>query len=462
MMRVSGVLAIVVAGTALVVVDMTIVAIGLADVARDLRVPTGDVDWVIVSYLLAMGAVTQVVGSLADRLGRRRTQLIGLTVFGAASLACGLAPGLEALVAARIVQGIGAAAIMTGALPLLSQHHTGEARNMAIATWGSASSAAALVAPLLGGVLVDGFGWRAVFLVNVPICIVALLASARVLPADPAPDGKDRAPIDRTGTVLLIGALALLGHASLRGGQQDGSDTLWQVAAGAALMVAFLLVERRAVAPVLALDLFRRAAFTGSALSLFLSRVLTVGGTVYLVLYVQESLGLGPTASGLLLLPVFLAQIGVGQLSGKLMSRFPPGHLIAAGFLAKAVGAGWLALIAAPTTSPWLLVAPLLIWGAGGGMTGAPVFAVAMDATAGERAGMVAGTISTLASIGAGIGTAALGLVHHAWAGPQPDAGSIAAGTAAVLVSSGVLALVATTAVLLLIGGRTLTRSAPA
>ena len=450
-------LGLVVLGTALVVIDITIVAIGLPAIGADVGGPADALEWVVVSYLIAMGAVTQVVGSLSDRIGRRRVYLSGIVLFGAASLACGLAPNLVLLDVARAVQGIGGAVLMVNALPLLAHRYEGEQRNIAIATWGSASTAAGLIAPLLGGLLVDGLGWRSMFLLNVPLCAVALLVAVRVLPADGP--GARRGPLDWTGTTLLAAALAVLGFALLRGEQQGwGSPaTVAQLAAGVAAFTAFVLVERRAVAPVLDFALFRRSAFTGSALAVFMSRVLSIGGTVYFVQYLQGALNLGATAAGLLLVPVFVAQIAAGMVTGKLLGRFHPGNVIAVGCLCKAAGAAGIAVAAAPAAPAWVLVAPLLVWGAGGGIAGVSV-TVAINVTDKRYAGMVAGTVSSLASIGAGIGTAALGAVYGTWAGEHPSPESIAPATAAVLTCSAVLAVLTMVVVMAMLSKRALAR----
>ncbi|MDP9843450.1 MFS transporter [Streptosporangium lutulentum] len=412
--RARAILGLVIAGTALVVIDMTIVTIGLPEIQAELGGTLAGVQWVIVGYMITMGAVTQVAGSLSDRMGRRRIYLLGIVVFTIASIACGVAPNTVLLDLARALQGIGGAILMVNALPLLSHQFEGERRNMAISTWGTAATAASLAAPLLGGVLVDALSWRAIFLINVPIGVAALLIGLRTLPAD-APAGHERGRTDWAGAVLLITALALATFALLRGEQQGwgSATTLAQFTVAVILFIVFLRLESRADASILDVKLFRKPAFTGAALAVFMSRVLTIGGTVYFVQYFQGSLHLSPTQSGLLLMPVFLAQMAAGMLGGKLLSRFPSGYVIATGYACKAVGAALLALAFTPTIQPWLLTLPLLIWGIGGGIAGAPVMAVAMNVTDKDRAGMVAGTITSLASIGAGIGTAVLGLVYQ-------------------------------------------------
>jgi len=244
------------------------------------------------------------------------------------------------------------------------------------------------------------------FLVNVPIGAAAVVVDLRALPADAAA-GRGRGRADWARAVLLVTALGLATFAVLRGEAQGRGST-------ATVFVVFLRLEARADGPILDVALFRRPAFTGAVLAVFMSRVLTIGGTVYLVQFLQGSLQLGPTQSGLLLTPVFVAQMAAGMVGGKLLTRFPPGSVIATGYACKAVGAALLAWTFTPTVQPWLLTVPLVVWAVGGGIPGAPAMAVAMNVTDKARAGMVAGTITSLASIGAGIGTAVLGVVYQA------------------------------------------------
>ncbi|MEU5844830.1 DHA2 family efflux MFS transporter permease subunit [Saccharopolyspora shandongensis] len=413
--RSRALLTLVVIATALVVIDMTIVTIGLANIQADLGGTLADIQWVVVAYMITMGAVTQVTGTLSDRLGRRNVYLTGIALFTLASLACGLAPNALVLDFARAVQGIGGAILMSNALPLLSHAYDGQQRNMAIATWSTMSTAASLIAPLLGGTLIDVLDWRAIFLINLPFGAVAFVIGLRTLPRDAGGGGKIGS-LDWGGTALLISGLAVLNFALLRGEQQGwtASSTLIQGTVGVVLLAAFLVVQRRVRNPTLDLQLFTKPAFTGAAFTIFMSRVLTIGGTVYFVQYFQNSLHLSPTASGALLAPVFIAQMAAGMLGGKMQAWLPSGYVIAIGYACKAAGAAWMALAFSPTTQAWLLVFPLLLWGTGGGIAGAPIFAVAMNVTDKQRSGMVAGTMTSLASIGAGIGTAVLGVLYKA------------------------------------------------
>ncbi|MFJ4276166.1 MFS transporter [Streptomyces coelicoflavus] len=453
----SGVLVLVMASTGLVVVDLTIVAIGLPLISAD--VADGDsAESVVVTYMVAMGALTQAAGSLSDRWGRRSLFLAGIAVFTLASLAAALAQDLWWLNAARVVQGCGAVVIMVNGIPLISDRYTGEERNLAIGAWGSFATAAGLLAPTLGGVLIDAFGWRAVFAINLPLGAAAWALAARVLPpTSPAPSSTGRP--DWPGSLLLMLGLGTATLLMLRPGDTPwaGQDTVALLTACLAL-AAFLALQLRVPMPTLELRMFTRPAFCGAMLAVLLSRVLTIGGSVYLVLYLSDGLGLSPTSAGLLMTPIFLAQIATGMVGSKLLSHWAPGLVISSGYLLKGVGFTALALLITPSTPWWALLGPLLAWGAGGGIAGAPVMAVAVQVTEPERVGMVAGTVSTLASLGAGVGTAALGAIFTLHDGTGTGSQAVTDGTRAALTVSAVLAFTAVLTTLVLIHPRRVPR----
>ncbi|MEU6248179.1 MFS transporter [Glycomyces sp. NPDC047010] len=449
----SGVLALVMASTALVIIDITIVTIGLPLISAEFTAGTS-AESVVVTYTVAMGALTQVAGSLSDRWGRRPTVLAGIALFTLASLAAAAAPTLLWLNASRVIQGAGAAVIMVNAIPLLADRYSGEDRNLAIGAWGTVATAAGLLAPVLGGLLVEVFGWRAVFAINLPLGIAAWITAARLLPS--APRRTTGARTDWPGGLLLMLGLGAATMVMLGLDRNwSNADTLILAVAGVALTV-FAVVESRTAAPILELRMFARRAFAGAMLAVFLSRVLTIGGTVYLVLHFAESMRLSPAAVGLLMTPIFAAQMVTGMVGSRLLSRWAPGLVIGLGYALKAAGLIVLACTIAPGTPWWALLAPLLAWGAGGGIAGAPVMAVAVNVTEPERVGMVAGTVSTLASIGAGVGTAALGAVYARTGGTDPQA--VADGVRAVLAVGAVLAVLAVVTTLVLIDPRRVPR----
>lgn len=453
----SGVLLLVMATTGLVVIDATIVTIGIPQISTDLAGGSA-AESVVVTYMVAMGALTQVVGSLSDRWGRRPLFLAGIAVFTLASLAAALAPTLLWLNIARVVQGVGAAVIMVNGIPLLSGRYSGQERNLAIGAWGSFATAAGLIAPTVGGLLIDAFGWRAIFAINLPLGVAAWFLAARVLPRLPQTASGTRT--DWLGSLLFMLGLGAVSMLMLRPDQSAWTGTETVLAAGGGLaLVAFVIMQLRVTSPTLELRLFTQPSFTGAMLAVFLSRALTTGGAVYLVLYFAEALRLTPTGAGLLMTPIFVAQMITGMIGSKLLSYWAPGLVIGLGYALKAIGLAALALMVAPDAAWWVLLIPMLAWGAGGGIAGAPVMAVAVNVTAPERIGMVAGTVSTLASVGAGIGTAVLGAIFTRYGGSGPHA--VTDGTQAVLTAAAILAALAVLTTLLLINPRRVPRPNP-
>lgn len=451
----SGVLVLVMVSTGLVVVDLTIVTVGLPLLSTDLA-DGASAESVVVTYMVAMGALTQVVGSLSDRWGRRSLFLAGIAVFTLASLAATVAPDLAWLNVARVVQGAGAAAIMVNGIPLLSDRYSDEERNLAIGAWGSFATAAGLLAPTLGGLLIDAFGWRAVFAINLPLGMLAWVLAARVLPR-PAPAAPGTRHPDWAGSLLLMLGLGTATFLMLRPG---GAPWSWQNTAvlvtACLALAAFLAVQLHVPQPMVELRMFAQPAFSGAMLAVLLSRALTIGGSVYLIQYFSDGLQLSPTGAGMLMTPVFLAQIVMGMAGSKLLSHWAPGHVISFGYALKSAGLLALALLITPGTAWWALLVPLLVWGAGGGIAGAPVMAVAVRVAPPERVGMVAGTVSTLASLGAGVGTAALGAVFTLQGGQGSQA--VTDGTRAVLTSAALLAVLAVLTTVTLISPRRVPR----
>src|SRR6201986_3689251 len=303
------------AGACMLLVDVTIVNVALPDMARQLHTTFSDLQWVIDLYALVLGALVLTIGAVADRFGRRRLYLIGLVLFAAASLACGLAPNVSLLIAARGVQGVGAAAMFATTMALISNTYTGRDRGMAFGIWGAVNGAASAVGPIIGGLLTANFGWRWIFLVNLPVSVVAVALTLRVVTESRDPNPRR---IDLPGMLSFTAAAAALTYALIRGDWASG-ETIALVAVAAAAVVAFVLAERRSADPMLDLSLLKNPVFTAMILAGALLSAAAWAAMTYQSLWLQSVLGLSAIQAGLVFLPcaasVFL-EIGRASCRG--------------------------------------------------------------------------------------------------------------------------------------------------
>jgi DHA2 family methylenomycin A resistance protein-like MFS transporter len=403
-------------GYFLVLLDVTIVNVALPSIASGLGADVGSLQWVVDGYAIALASLMLAGGSTGDLHGHRRIVLLGLCLFGAASLACGVAPGAGALIAARAVQGAGAALLLPGTLAIVT-HAFPEAGEQAraIGVWASIGSLALPAGPLLGGALTAAFGWRAVFLVNVPIVIAAFVIARRVVPESREPsEGR----VDVPGALLAATALAALTLAFVEAGR-GGHVALVATAAGVAVaaLLAFVAVERSVEHPMLPLALFRRpdfAAANGVAGAMNLG---TLGMLFVLTLYLQTVQGRSPLAAGIAVIPLFLPLSVIAPLAGRVTARAGPKLPMAAGLTISALGVGLLAH--AEAGSSYLQLLPsLLLWGIGMGVLTPAVVAAAVRTVPPQRAGLASAVNNTARQAGGAIGIAAFGAI----AGSAADA----------------------------------------
>jgi MFS family permease len=300
------VLVVMCVGYFLVLLDVTIVNVALPQIGRGLGASVSGLQWVVDGYALALATLMLAGGTIGDLRGHKRVVLTGLTVFGAGSLACGIAPGVGVLVAARVVQGVGAALLLPGTLAIISHAcPDGPAQARAIGVWAGIGSLALPAGPLLGGVLIDGFDWRAIFLVNVPIVLVALVAAVRLV-RESTGDGGRR--LDGAGVGLGIVVLAAVTFACIEAGRAGVASVpvLVAVFVGIAALVAFIRVERaRGEAAMLPLGLFRRPRFTVANAGAGTMNLCTLGTLFVLTLFLQSVQRRSPLEAGLALVPLF-------------------------------------------------------------------------------------------------------------------------------------------------------------
>ncbi|MEW1658364.1 MFS transporter [Streptomyces sp. NPDC093707] len=415
-------------GNFMLLVDVTIVNTALPRIADGLGASFTALQWVLDAYALALAALLMVAGSAADLFGRRRLYVGGLVLFAVASLACGLAPDANLLVAARIVQGIGAAAMFATNTPLLMTAYQGRDRGVAFGVWGGTSGAAAAAGPVLGGMLTEWTDWRAIFLVNLPLTAVAVWLTRRHLDES---YGERGARIDWPGAASFTLCAGALTYGLIRGGEHGWTETgtLAALAVAALALLVFVAAEQRTDRPLLDLKLLRRPSFAVLMVAALLMQAAAFPYLTFVGLWAQNVLGLSPIGAGLAVTPMALMSLLVGALGGRFLQRLAPQLplgvgvlLIGAGGLLHAAllgsGAGW------PTLVPGLAVSGL---GVGAAM---PVLvSAALGAAPPQRAGMASGAVNTFRQLGFAFGIAVLGTVFGT---ALSDAGAPTGGRAAL------------------------------
>jgi MFS transporter, DHA2 family, methylenomycin A resistance protein len=395
-------------GYFMVILDATVVNVAVPAVGDDLAAGVSVLQWVVDGYTLAFAALLLTAGSLGDRIGSKRVFQGGLAAFTGASLACMLAPSATWLVAARLAQGIGAAMLVPSSLALLrAAYADGAERARAVGIWASIAGIAAASGPVLGGVLVAGLGWRAVFLVNLPVGLAAMALAARYVPADGA---RRRGGVDACGQLTAAVALAALTFALIEAGPHGWSSpvVLAAFAVFAVALPAFVAIERRAFAPMLPLGLFRSATFSG-ATAIGLAINLGFYGQLFVMsLYFQHVRGYSALATGLALLPEGALVAASSLVSGRVTARAGPRVPMVIGLGAGALGLLVLAAAGAGT-SYGLLVPRLVLTGFGISFTMPAATAATIGAAPARRAGIAAGVLNAGRQVGGAIGVALLG-----------------------------------------------------
>jgi EmrB/QacA subfamily drug resistance transporter len=381
-------------GCAMTVLDTNIVAIVLPSIARDLGASFDDVEWVISTYVLCFASLLLPAGSIADRFGRRKVFLCGIGTFALASVLCGAAPTATALYLARTAQGVGAAFLLAPALAIIGHAFHDEAeRARAWAIWGGIMGLTMVLAPIIGGVIAYGLGWRWAFYVNVPVC--AFLGAA-VLPfIQESRDGEAQS-LDPSGIILF--AASMLGLTwGLIDGQAKGwlsTSALLGFAGGFAAFIGFLAAETNQARPMLDLALFRLPRFIGAVLAMFAYAASAQVMAQLLPLYLQNGLGLPPLDAGLAMLPFAIAMLILPQI-GQWLGRYLASHqILALGLSVVCLGNLVTAWGAAGSLWP-LLVLGMIILGSGGGLLNGDTQKAIMGAVPRERAGMASGISTT-------------------------------------------------------------------
>src|SRR5581483_2415796 len=301
-------------GSGVVFVDGTVVNVALPALSRDLGASVRGLQWILDGYLVTLSSLLLLGGSAGDRWGRRRVFVAGLTGFTAASVLCGLAPGVGFLIAARAVQGVAGALLVPASLSIISSGFDPDDRGRAIGAWSGLAAVAGAAGPLLGGWLVDAASWRLIFFLNVPLAAAAVAIARRHVPET---RGGDAGPLDVTGAALGSAGTALVAYALIEPGTTSRAAGL----AGVAALAAFVIVERRGRQPMLPLSLFRSPQFTGANLTTFAVYGAMSAALFLVVLRLQVSLGYSALEAGLSLLPFTLLMLALSARIGALAQR---------------------------------------------------------------------------------------------------------------------------------------------
>jgi DHA2 family methylenomycin A resistance protein-like MFS transporter len=397
------------AGYFFVLLDVTIVNVALARIGSGLGGSRSELQWVVDAYALVLAAGMLGAGDLADRTGSRRLFLAGLVVFGGASALCAAAPDAGVLIGARAIQGLGAAAILPNSLAIVNQLFPDpDERPKAIGVWAGLGGSALVLGPILGGLLVGPLGWRAIFWLNVPLVVAALVGGLLTLPEGSKAKG---ARPDWAGQVLGTAALAALVFALIEGGKGGfaSGPALGGIAVAVGAFVGFVIAERRTARPLLDLGWFRRPEFCGANAGAGLMNLGTLGGLFALGLFLQEGEGLSPLEAGLALVPLALPLAALTPFTGRLVGRVGPRLPAGLGLGLSGVGYLGTALVGSSNIDTPIGWAFLAIAGAGMGFAVPGLVAGATEALGPDRAGIASAVNNTSRQVGGAIGVALIG-----------------------------------------------------
>ncbi|MFJ9814043.1 DHA2 family efflux MFS transporter permease subunit [Streptomyces sp. NPDC101151] len=433
--------------------DNLVVTTALPSIREDLGGALDDLEWTVSAYTLTFAVLLMFGAALGDRFGRRRLFLAGLTVFTGASAAAAMAPGIGSLIAARAVQGVGAAVMMPLTLTLLTAAVPAAKRGMAYGIWGAVNGLAVASGPLIGGSLTEHISWHWIFWLNVPLGVV-LMPLARLRLAESHAAG---ARLDLSGTLLVSGGLFGIVYGLVRGPVDGwtGSVVLTGLIAGAALLAGFVLHGIRSKNPMLPMRLFRSRAFSGiNAASLLM--FLGMFGSIFLLSqYMQGVLGYSPTEAGLRMLPWTGMPMLVAPVAGILSDRIGGRPVVATGLFLQAAGLGYLAYVVTADVSYAVQLPGLIISGVGMALFFAPASNLVMSSVLPKEQGIASGANNALREVGGALGIAVMSSIFAAQGGYESAQAFVDGLRPALVVGAAVVALAGAATLLIPAGRRT-------
>jgi EmrB/QacA subfamily drug resistance transporter len=433
------VLALTAVASLMVVLDALVVSTALNSIRADLGASIEQLEWTVNAYVLSFAVLLMTAAALGDRLGRRRIFASGLALFAVASAACALAPDVSWLIAARVLQGAGAAMVMPLSLALLSAAFPPELRPKALGVFAGITGLAVPLGPLFGGAVVEGISWPWIFWLNVPIALLLIpLALTRIEESF----GPDTA-IDAPGLALVTGAAFGLIWGLVRGNPVGwgSAEVLLALALGVLLIGVFVIWELRAHEPMLPMRLFRSRPFSAGNAAVFFHWGSALGAVFFMAQFLQAGLGFGPLEAGLGLMPWGATTVVVPQIVGRLINRFGERPFIVVGLSLNALAMIWIALVAEPDLAYWQIGAPLILSGTGIAMSIAAVQSAVLTSVAPQDIGRASGTFSTMRQLGGAFGVAVLVAVF-AGAGSYASAQAFSDGFVAAIAACAAISLV--------------------
>lgn len=427
-------------GFFMILVDSTIVSVATPSIMRGLEADVNEVVWVTSAYLLAYAVPLLITGRLGDRVGPKNLYLAGLTLFTLASVWCGFTTSIEALIVARVFQGLGASMMTPQTMAVITRIFPANNRGQAMGLWGAVAGVATLVGPILGGVLVDTLGWEWIFFINAPVGVVGFVLAWRLVPALPMHMHR----FDLLGVALSAVGLFLLVFGIQEGQTYDwgtvaGPISVWLlIGTGVVVLVSFLLWQaRNPLEPLLPLTLFRDRNFSLSNIAITTVGFAITAMTFPLMLYAQNVRGLSPTGAALLLVPMAVISGALAPFVGRLVDRVHPRYVAGFGLFCFPVSLVWLSLVMTPDSAVWELLLPIALLGVANGFMWSPLSTTANRNLPLERAGAGAGVYNTTRQVGAVLGSAGIAALMEVRLAAQPAIGG--GGASTVEISTGLL-----------------------
>ena len=397
-------------GLFMIMLDNTIVNVALPTIERSLHLKISELEWVVTGYALTFGALMLTGGKFADLLGRRAVFVGGLVIFTLSSLACGLAGSASVLIAARVVQGIGAALMNPSTLSIITVTFPPKQRGTAIGIWAGISALALAIGPLTGGLIVERINWNWIFFINVPIGVLAILAAFAFIPESRDTSAEQKP--DVAGQITSALGLFALSYGLIEANNYGWTSgrILGSFVVAAVSLVAFIVLEMRQRLPMLDLSLFRNRGFAGANTVMGFVGLAMFGIFFYVSLYTQQVLGFSPIQAGAAFLPWTVLIILLAPVAGKLSDRLGPRRFVTTGM---AILAGSMVVFAQSGVgaSYWALLPGMLLGGLGMSIAMAPTTAAAMHSVSPDKAGVGSAVLNSMRQVGGSLGIAIMGAI---------------------------------------------------